>query len=289
MDNQPKKRSFARSALKVLVLLAAMAYLTVCLLLAVEQRHIIYLPPRFTAEQADARAKKAGVERWRDASGEAIGFKRPSSRQPASSQVLIVYGNASSATGCAHYADEIQNVGAVDVFILNYPGYEDRAGLPTEKNLYHAADQALQSMATNLPTYVFGESLGTGVAAYLAGTQPDRIAGLVLLSPYDDLANMAQYRYPILPARFLLIDRFPSANYLRNYRGPVAAVVDGRDVVVPEKFGKRLYEGYAGPKRLWEYPGSGHITIGEPPAKFWSEVLDFWQTSHTLASQAHAN
>ena len=288
MDNQAKS-SFARRALKVLLVLAATAYLAVCLIVTIEQRHLIYMPPRSTAEQADARAKKVGLERWRDATGEAIGFKRLSSRQTTSGQVLIVYGNASSGTGCAHYVDEIQSVAAVDVFILNYPGYGDRAGSPTEKNLYHAAEQALQLMATNLPIYVFGESLGTGVAAYLAGTQPNRIAGLVLLSPYDKLANVAQYRYPILPARLLLVDRFPSADYLRNYHGPVAVMVDGHDNVVPEKFGRRLYEGYSGPKRLWEFPQGGHITIGEPPAKFWSEVLDFWQTSRTLASQTSGN
>jgi len=284
MDNQPKS-SFSRRALGILLLFAVMAYFGVCLLVAIEQRHLIYIPPRFTSDEADARAKKAGLERWRDATGEGIGFKRLSAQQPASGQVLIVYGNASSATGCAHYADAIQNLAGLNVFILDYPGYEDRAGSPTEKNLYHAGDQALQSLATNLPTYVLGESLGTGVAAYLAGTQPNRIAGLVLLSPYDMLANVAQDRYPILPARFLLVDRFPSADYLRNYHGPVAVMVDGHDNVVPEKFGKRLYDSYAGPKRLWEFPQGGHITIGEPRDKFWSEVLAFWQTGHTLVSQ----
>ena len=85
------------------------------------------------------------------------------------------------------------------------------------------------------------------------------------------------------------MDRFPSADYLRNYHGPVAVMVDGRDNVVPEKFGMRLYNGYSGPKRLWEYPQSGHIAIGEPPDKFWSEVLDFWHTSHTLSGQARGN
>lgn len=288
MDNQAKS-SFVRRPLVVLLLLAAIAYLGVCLLVALDQRSLIYLPPHFTVEEADARAKKAGLERWREFSGEAIGFKRLSPQQPAVAQVLIVYGNASSATGCAHYSHEIQNVAALDVFILDYPGYADRPGSPTERNLYHAADQALQSLATNVPTYVLGESLGTGVAAYLAGTQPNRIAGLILLSPYDHLAGVAQYRYPIIPAGLLLIDRFPSADYLRNYHGPVAVMVDGRDNVVPEKFGIRLYDGYAGPKRLWEFPRSGHITIDESPVRFWSEVLDFWQTSHTLASQAPGN
>ncbi|HEU5072463.1 MAG TPA: hypothetical protein VFV96_18835 [Verrucomicrobiae bacterium] len=72
-------------------------------------------------------------------------------------------------------------------------------------------------------------------------------------------------------------DRFPSATLLRNYHGPVAVVVDGRDTVVPEQFGLRLYEGYAGPKWLWRFPNGVHTQIMAPPEVFWSEVVAFWQ------------
>jgi len=278
VDNAAKRRTgFARRALGLLLLTGVAAYVAVCLGMGICQRRLLYHPRHVPAEQVEALAKQARLERWRDASGEAIGFKRLSSSQPASGQVLILYGNGGSATGCAHYADDIQGEAALDVFILDYPGYADRTGSPTERNLYRAADQALQTLATNLPTYLLGESLGTGVAAYLAGSQPDRIAGVVLLSPFDGVANVAQDRFPFLPTRFLLIDRFSSADHLRGYCGPVAVMVDGRDNVVPERFGRRLYDGYAGPKKLWEFPKHGHIRIGEPRARFWREVLSFWQ------------
>jgi pimeloyl-ACP methyl ester carboxylesterase len=81
----------------------------------------------------------------------------------------------------------------------------------------------------------------------------------------------------MLPVRLLLRDRFPSATLLRNYHGPVAVVVDGWDTVVPEQFGLRLYEGYAGPKRLWRFPNGVHTQIMAPPEVFWSEVIAFWQ------------
>ena len=209
-------------------------------------------------------------------------MKRLSPVNPAAGCILVAYGNGSWSLGCAHYADEIQAVAPFDVYILEYPGYADRAGTPTQRNLFQAAEEAFQTLGTNHPVYVVGESLGSGVAAHLAGTHPDQIAGLILLSPYNRLADVAQYHQPLLPARLLLVDRFPSAAYLRNYHGPVGVLVDGRDYVVPEKFGRRLYDGYAGPKRLWRCAGGGHITIENLP-RFWAEVTEFWQTARTSA------
>lgn len=224
-------------------------------------------------------AQSSKLERWTNSTGQFIGFKRLSSKQPADGTVLVAYGNGSTAIGSSHYADDIQGIAAFDVFILEYPGYEDRLGPPSQGNLFNAADEAFQMLSTNKPIYLLGESLGTGVAAYLAGTCPDRIAGVVLISPFNRLTSVAQSHYPILPVGLLIVDRFPSEKYLRNYHGKVGITAGGKDTIVPEKFSLRLYDGYAGPKRLWEFPRGGHIEIMEPPAEFWKEVVEFWQTS----------
>lgn len=240
---------------------------------------MIYYPPKFTSQKVDELAGSAGLERWKNAAGESIGMKRMSSGQPAAGQMLIVYGNGSCATGCARYADAIQKTAAFDVFILEYPGYADRPGSPSQNSLFRAADEAVQLLPPNAPVYLLGESLGTGVAAYLAGTYPGKIAGVILLSPYNRLTDVAQYHMPVLPVHLILVDRFPSQDYLRNYHGPVGIVVDGKDKIVPEKFGLRLHDRYAGPKRLWEFPDGGHASITKPPEIFWKEVVDFWQTN----------
>ena len=124
-----------------------------------------------------------------------------------------------------------------------------------------------------------GESLGTGVAAYLAGTHPDKVAGVVLLGAYNRLTDVAQAHMPLLPVHLLLVDRFPSEDYLRNYHGPVGVLVAGQDQVVPEKFGRRLYDGYAGPKRLWEFPFGDHGTVMVQPPKVWEQIILFLQTN----------
>lgn len=268
----------AKRTLRLLLICVAIFYLGICLLMALIQRSLLFFPTVFDSADVDQRAKSAGLARWTDASGSNIGFKRLSPTPSAVGSVLITYGNGNSAVGSAHYADDIQNIAAMDVYILEYPGYEDRPGHPTEKTIFAAAADALQMIPTNQPVYLVGESLGTGAASYLAGTFTNRIAGLVLISPFSSVADVAQDRYPVLPVRLLIEDPFKSQDYLVNYHGKVAITVDGRDNVVPEKFGLRLYNSYAGPKKLWEYPNGGHCEIYVPTAKFWKEAIDFWQS-----------
>ena len=275
---QRSKPTF-RSRLGRTLAVCTLLYLSVCAGCATFQRRLIYFPPVFPPEQVDQFAQSAGLERWKDSTGQAIGMKRLSPRQPAEGRVLVVYGNGGYATGSAHYADVIQSVAAFDVFILEYPGYADRPGSPSQTSFFRAADEAFQALATNGPVYIVGESLGTGVAAYLAGTYPDKVAGVVLLAPYNRLTDVAQAHMPLLPVHLLLVDRFPSQDYLRNYHGPVGVLVAGKDRVVPEKFGRRLYDGYTGPKRLWEFPQGNHGTVMMQPPEVWKQIIAFWQTS----------
>jgi pimeloyl-ACP methyl ester carboxylesterase len=276
MDERPK--SFLSKPIGGPILLfLVFLYLSLCTFMAMVQRSLLYYPHVYTPEQVDQRAQKANLERWVDSSSANIGLKRPSPKQPAEGSILIMYGNGSTAVGCEGYANEIQKVAPMDIYILEYPGYEDRPGKPTEKTLFAAARDAFEMLPTNHPVYLVGQSLGTGVASYLAGTYPNRVAGMVLISPFNSTTAVGQHRYPFLPVWLLLVDRFPSDYYLRNYHGKVGITVDGLDTVVPEKFGLRLYNGYDGPKKLWEFPDGGHCEIYNPHTKFWKEAVAFWQ------------
>ncbi len=278
MSERQKTISLRRLA-KLLLLAGATIYALICAVIGANQRSLIYHPQVFTSAQVEQKARDANLERWTNSAGQFIGFKRLSQKQPANGTVLVTYGNGSTATGSAHYADDIQKAAALDVFVLEYPGYEDRAGYPTEKNLFTAATEAFNSLPTNNPIYLVGESLGSGVASYLAGTFSNKISGVLLISPFDSLTSPAQYQYPYLPCSLLMIDRFPSKNYLRNYHGKIGVTVDGKDTIVPEKFGRRLYENYSGPKKLWEFPDGGHCQITGPQTNFWTDAIGFWQTN----------
>jgi uncharacterized protein len=259
--------------------ICAVLYLTVCVGCAALQRRMIYFPPSVNPTEVEQYAASQNLTRWTDSHGAPIGWKRLSPVQPAQGQVLITHGNACCAFECGHFVGAVQQAGAFDVYIVEYPGYENRPGKPTERGLYAAADEALALLPANHPTYVVGESLGTGVAAYLAGKHPTDIAGVVLFAPYNSLVDVGQAHMVILPVGLMLVDRYPSAEHLRTYHGPVAMLTGGHDWVVPEKFGRRLYDSYDGPKRLWEFPKGNHGTVMLQPPEVWKQIIEFLQAN----------
>lgn len=278
MEPNTKKPFFLIRLGKFLLLIVMAVYFGICVVMAMAQSSLLYYPHVFTPAEVDQRAQAVNLQRWTNSSGENIGLKRVSPKQPAIGSVLITYGNGGTAVGCAGYANEIQEAAAMDIYILEYPGYEDRPGKPRENSLFAAADDALRMIPTNKPIYLVGQSLGSGVASYLAGTYTNRITGIVLISPFNSVTSVGQHRYPFLPVWLLLQDHFPSEKYLQSYQGKVGISVDGQDTVVPEKFGLRLYNSYTGPKKLWEYPEGRHCQI-ENPATFWEEAVKFWQSN----------
>src|SRR2546425_10841934 len=143
------------------LLFAAAGYLLLSLGCAGFQRRFIYFPQLLAPERVDQFARGENLERWSTPSGRPIGWKRPSVTQPALGQVLIMHGNAGCAFQCGHYANVIQQAASMNVFVMEYPGYADRPGKPTERSLDEAAAEALTALADNGPVYLLGESLGT--------------------------------------------------------------------------------------------------------------------------------
>ncbi len=268
----PKRRWWVRMGLLVVG-----GYLAVVVGMGLFQRRLIYFPPGYPEQMIEDWAADGGLVEWGDGSGQRVGWFRASPERPARMQVLVMHGNGGVAPGAAVYADILGRCADLDVYLLEYPGYGGRGGSPSESSLYQAAEAGLGLMRSDLRTFLVGESLGTGVAAYLAGRFPERVEGIVLLAPYTSVVDVGQGRYPFLPVRWVLRDRFDSREHLASYRGRVAVVVVLDDTIVPQHFGRSLYEGYAGPKRLWEVPVGGHVAVQSLPLSTWQEILGFWE------------
>ncbi len=268
-------RKIGRSFIRVLQLLV-IAYLLVVLAVLIFQRRLIYFPTKIPADVIESVAASHGFAPWKNPAGEIIGWKMLA-RTHASASVLIVHGNAGCALSRDYLAQPIHDAADVDVFVLEYPGYGARAGSPSKASFFAAAEEAFQLLPKTLPKFVVSESSGAGVACELAKNHPAEIAGLALFVPYANLPAVAQKRMPFLPAYFLLLDRFNPAECLKNYHGPVKMIIAGADEVIGAAAGRRLFDGYAGPKELQLIPGAHHNEVAEQSPAWWREVFAFWR------------
>jgi uncharacterized protein len=260
---------------------AILVWLGLLVFLALTQRSMIYYPSRNDAESLEREARVSGFQPWRNPAGQTIGYFSPAApndtRPPAA--VLITHGNAGYAAHRVDYAHILRNAApdrALSVYILEYPGYGARPGQPAQTDFLGAADEAVSLVPDNMPLIVLGESIGTGVAAATAAAHPDRTKGLLLLTPFDSLANVAQYHYPILPVRWIMRDQYPAGIWLENFQGPIAIILAAKDTIVPAKFGQKLYDAYPGPKLLLIADQADHNDLlSTLPASAWQEALNF--------------
>jgi fermentation-respiration switch protein FrsA (DUF1100 family) len=102
----------------------------------------------------------------------------------------------------------------------------------------------------------FGESLGAAVVTELATEHPP--AGLVLRSPFTDLAAVGRRHYPFLPVRLLLRDRYPVVEQIASVDVPTAVVYGTRDSIVPPDQSQAVARAAAGPTQVVAVEGADH-------------------------------
>jgi hypothetical protein len=226
------------------------------LVLAALQRRLVFFPERFDAAVATRRADSVGALPFGD-----HGWRWPVPGDTAAPLLLAFHGNAGSALDRAYMAETFGPAG-FEVRVVEYPGYGARAGEPSEAALFRAAEAAFDAARAEAgpthPIFVLGESIGSGPASHLARVRENHLAGLVLVTPFDRLASPAGDHFPWLPVGLLLRDRFDNAAALAGLRVPLFVVLAGRDSVVAPVHGRRLYDGYGGPKRLWVDAAADH-------------------------------
>jgi len=127
------------------------------------------------------------------------------------------------------------------VYLIHYRGYGKSEGKPTQAGLFSdalAIYDAIRPKHSSIS--VMGRSLGSGVAVYLASNRETR--KLILLTPYDSIAEVAQHHYPFVPARYVARDRFESFRYAGDITAPVLMVTAELDRIVPKERALALRE-----------------------------------------------
>ena len=100
--------------------------------------------------------------------------------------LLVSHGNAEDLGDNRYWLDSLRHAG-FSIFAYDYEGYGTSEGKPGEKACYEDAAAAYEFLAVDLKTppdriIIFGRSVGSGPAAYIAAKRPS--AGVILQSPF---------------------------------------------------------------------------------------------------------
>lgn len=152
------------------------------------------------------------------------------------------HGNGEDVAGQGWLFDAMRKVG-IGVYAIEYPGYGmAKSEALSESAIYGAAETALRHLyelgAPRSSAVLQGQSLGTGVAAEMA--RRGHGVGLVLISPYTSMVEMAGRVAPFLPVRWLLRDRYETDQKAPALALPVLVIHGTDDEVVPFEMGQRI-------------------------------------------------
>jgi uncharacterized protein len=246
-----------------LLLLPALAYLALCGWIYAKQRDFMYFP-QFTRNNVPPANLELPVE------GAVLrGWVVNPGRRDA---ILYFGGNAESVE--AMRGDLAQWFPGHSTYLLHYRGYGASGGRPDEQALFADALAQFDHVRSRHPDgsiAVLGRSLGSGVASYLASRRP--VAKLVLITPFDSMANVGQAHYRWLPVRWLLSDRYESVRHLRKYPGPILVIRAGEDQVIPPASTDRLIAALGRRPQVVALPGD-HNSVSAHPG-YRRALIDF--------------
>jgi pimeloyl-ACP methyl ester carboxylesterase len=231
-----------------------LVYVGLCVALFFFQRSMIYFPqPRAANASAATIALRSGDH-------DVIVTTRPH----AGADALIYFGgNAEDVT--QNLPDLSRTFPEHAIFLMHYRGYGGSGGSPSEAALFADALALFDRVHANHGNVlVIGRSLGSGVAVHLASVRP--VARLVLVTPYDNLEDLAASRFPFFPVRWLLRDKFDSRTYAARVSAPTLLIGAEHDEVIPVRSAELLATRFRpGVATLEVLPGTNHNNISEHP------------------------
>ena len=261
------------------VLIAAVVYLLLLGVLWQHQERIVFQPPPAASQPA---SRFAGSEQVRQVSYRAddglelFGFL-VGDVDRVDSVLIAFHGNADLARFLVPWAQAATRMASVAVLLPELRGYDGLPGRPTYQDAARDARAARDFVARELTvredrTAYFGHSLGSAIAAELAAESPP--SALLLQSPFSSARAMARrMALPGLSLFWPLVSRvhYDTERRVRTLTAPVSVAHGLRDLIVPVRMGRAVYEAAERKGALLLVPGAGHNDIAErAPADYWS-------------------
>jgi fermentation-respiration switch protein FrsA (DUF1100 family) len=261
------RRKLLKSAIRIAAVFAA-AYLAVAALVWWQQDRLLYFPSRSYREMPERSGLRHEDAWMTDADGVKIhgwfipaGTGRGLQEVPREPRATILYfhGNGDNVSTVLFRIGKLHDAGFASL-IVDYRGYGESEGKPSENGLYLDADAAWAWLTNTRgidPGHVviWGHSLGGGVATEAAVAHHP--AALVLESAFTSVPDVGAKVYPWLPVHLLARNVFGNLARVPALTCPVWIGHSRIDEVIPFSHGEALFAAAHAPKTFFELAG-GH-------------------------------
>jgi uncharacterized protein len=256
------KRLGARSRRYATVAVAAIAilYSATTFALWALQRELLYHPDTRENVPPSFYPMLAGVEELRLNTADGVELAAWYAPAPTGRPTVVVFhGNSGSLRGERYRLKYFMDA-SMGALMLTYRGYSGNPGSPTEEGLYADARAALDWLEARgvhpESIALYGQSLGTGVATKMASERD--FGALILEAPFTSAVDVAAHRFPVVPVRWLMADRFDSLARIGAIEEPLLVMHGDADFVIPQSQARRLYAAANEPKQAFWPRGVGH-------------------------------
>ncbi|MDB5327741.1 MAG: Dienelactone hydrolase family protein [Phycisphaerales bacterium] len=190
--------------------------------------------------------------------------------------VLFFSGNAMCAAWCDSIISNLNDLGC-NVLVPDYIGFGESQGVPSERACYATADAAWKYLMEQraIPAdriVVMGWSLGSAVAFDLASRQHP--AGLITLSAFTSMPDVAQKSYPIIPVRLLIRSQFTNLLKVPKVKCPVLLFQGRKDTLVAPANAEALLKAFGNQAELIWLDRADHNTMFQAEPKTLNDGLE---------------
>ena len=172
--------------------------------------------------------------------------------------ILYLHGNADNLQRWGKYAKDFTQH-HYDFLGIDYPGYGKSGGEPSEQKCYESADLAYHWAREHYPEkqiIIYGRSLGTGSAAWLASRYPAK--HLMLETPFPSIPHLFNDRLPIF---FPIKHVFPVEDYIQSVKYPITIFQGTEDLIVPYNAAIQLKKHLHDKDQFITIPGGKHKNL----------------------------
>jgi uncharacterized protein len=267
-------KSFAVQLFQSVLTIALSVWIILCLFLYFMQSSYIYYP----YAELTATPREVGLD-FNDVSlitrddkkihGWYIAHPAPRAT------LLFLHGNAGNIS---HRLEKIliyHQLG-IQVFIIDYRGYGQSEGTPSEEGTYLDAEAAWHYLTRekNIPEksiILYGESLGAAVATWLGVRYS--AGALIIESGFTSIESIAKHYYPYLPVSLITRIKYPSLERIMRISSPTLVVHSVDDEIIPFTHAVELYDSAIGPKSLLKLSGD-HNNGFDMSGRLYKDGLD---------------